>query len=519
MTAFRYTTTSVLCLGLMGLATVASGEDWPMWGKDATRNMAAPNEKNLATDFYPGDFIGASDEIDESTTKNIKWIAKLGSQSYGNVTVKDGRVFVGTNNDTPRQEKYQGDRSVIYCLDEATGDLHWELNFPKLGTGKVSDWEFLGICSSPTVVGDKLYFVSNLCEVVCADVNGMANGNDGPFTDEAALMGWKGDPIPQGEKDGDILWRMNMIDECGVFPHNITSSSVLVVDDLVWASTSNGVDYGHVSTPAPFAPSLVQLDKQTGELRAEEASGLSEQIFHCNWSSPAWLDTGDTKLCIFGGPDGWVYGFRAEPKQDEEGFDVLAEAFRFDANLPEYRIGRNGKPNRYATVGGPSEVIATPVVYKGRVYVPIGQDPEHGEGVGNLVCFDPTKTGDITESGKIWNYNLINRSVSTPSIVDDLVYVADFSGFVYCLDANTGELYWKHDTMSHIWGSTLVADGKVYVGNEDGYLTILRASKEKELIGEINMMSQIYSSPVAANGVLYVQTHTHLFAVKEEATP
>ena len=97
----------------------------------------------------------------------------------------------------------------------------------------------------------------------------MANGNDG-FQGEAALMGWKGDPIPQGDKDGDIIWRMNMIDECGVFPHNITSSSVLVVDDMVWASTSNGVDYGHVTTPGPFAPSLIMVDKQTGELRARK---------------------------------------------------------------------------------------------------------------------------------------------------------------------------------------------------------------------------------------------------------
>ena len=170
---------------------------------------------------------------------------------------------------------------------------------------------------------------------------------------------------------------------------------------------------------------------------------------------------------------------------------------------------------RYATANGPSEIIATPVVYKDRVYVPIGQDPEHGEGAGNLVCIDTSKTGDTTKTAEVWSFKEINRSLSTPSIVDDLVYVADYSGFVYCLDADTGELYWKYDTMSHIWGSTLVADGKVFIGNEDGYLTILKAGKEKELITEIDMMSPIYSSPVAANGVLYVQTHTHLFALKD----
>ena len=502
-------------LALAALAPACVAQDWPMWGRTPARNMSTQGGPDLTIDFFPGEFIGVSDEIDASTVRNVIWIAKLGSQSYGNVTVSDGRVFVGTNNDSPRDPKYKGDRSVILCLDEQTGDLLWQLNFPKLGTGKVSDWEFLGICSSPTVVGDRLYFVSNLCQVVCADVNGMADGNDGPFTDESNLLAGIGQPpVEIGPMDGDIIWTLDMIDACGVFPHNITSSSVVVVGDKVWATTSNGVDYGHVETPAPFAPCLIQVDRETGQLLGEESSGLSQRIFHANWTSPAYLENDDLSLCIFGGPDGWIYGFRPDTNEDDEGFMVFEEAFRFDANPPEYRM-RNGRAVRYATVGGPSEVIGTPVVYNNRVYAVIGQDPEHGEGVGNLVCIDPTQTGDITESGAVWSYGLINRSLSTPAIVDDLLYIADFSGYVYCFDADSGELYWRHDTLSHIWGSTLVANGLVIVGNEDGYLTVLKTGKELEVVAEIDMMSPIYSSPIAANGVLYVQTHTHLFAIKE----
>lgn len=492
----------------------ALAQDWPEWGRSAERNMSAPAGMKLPAQFKPGTLAPGSDEVDTSTAENLKFVVKLGSQSYGNPTVANGRIFLGTNNDSPRDPKYKDDRSVVYCLDEKTGELNWQLNFPKLGTGKVGDWEFLGICSSPTVVGDRIYFVSNLAEVVCADVHGMANGNDGPFTDESTHLARGGAPIPMGPTDGDIIWVYNVAEELGVFPHNIMSSSVAVVGDAVWASTSNGVDYGHVETPSPFAPSLIKLDRNTGELLGEEASGLSQRIFHCNWSSPAYLNTPGAELAIFGGPDGWIYGYRPTPIEDEEGIKVLDEAFRFDANPPEYRV-RNGRPVRYATPPGPSEVIGTPVVYKGRVYATIGQDPEHGEGLGNIVCIDPTKTGDITKSGLIWQDQRINRSVSTPSIVDDLVYVADFSGFIYCYDANTGELYWRHDTLSHIWGSTLVADGRVFVGNEDGFLTVLRAGKQLEVLGEIDMGSPIYSSPIAANGVLYVQSHTHLYAFSE----
>ena len=104
------------------------------------------------------------------------------------------------------------------------------------------------------------------------------------------------------------------------------------------------------------------------------------------------------------------------------------------------------------------------------------------------------------------------RSVSTPSVVDGLVYAADFAGIVYCLDAATGELYWQHDSLSHIWSSTMVADGKVLVGNEDGELIILKAGKEHEELATIEFPDSIYSTAILANDTLYIQTMSHLYA-------
>ncbi|MCP3914988.1 MAG: PQQ-binding-like beta-propeller repeat protein [bacterium] len=496
----------------------AQAGDWPTWGHDMTRNMTS-SQTGLPETFVAGEFIGATDEIDIKTTENIKWIAKLGSQSYGNPTVSNGRVFVGTNNDVPRDERYKGDRCCLYCLDEKSGDLIWQLNVPKLGTGKVSDWEFLGICSSPTVDGDFVYIVTNRCEVMCLDVKGLSDGNQG-FKDEGKYNAGPGKKeMKLKETDADIIWVMNMIDECGVFPHNITSSAVLVAGDKLWVSTSNGVDYGHVETPAPFAPSLILVDKKTGKLLGEEQSGLSERIFHCNWSSPAYLETDKLSLCIFGGPDGWIYAFEPktnEVEEDGEKYNVLVERWRFDANLPHYRVKDDGKLRKYATRDGPSEILGTPVVANGLVYAVIGQDPEHGEGVGNLVCIDPSGKGDVTKTHQVWNYDKIHRSLSTPSVAGGLLYVPDYSGFVYCIDAKTGKEQWVHDTKGHIWSSTLVADGKVYIGNEDGYMTILPAGRKysKDKMVEVDMTSPIYSSTIAANGVLYVGTHTHLFAIE-----
>lgn len=495
----------------------AAPSDWPQWGRDMSRNMVAVDGAGVPDTFRAGEFVGATDEIDVSKTENVKWVAKLGSQSYGNPTISAGRIFLGTNNEGKTDPRFKGDRSVVLCLDEATGKLVWQLNIPKLGTGKISDWEFLGICSSPAVEGDRVYLVTNRCEVACLDADGLADGNDGPFTEEAQYLAGPGQPpIELKETDGDIIWLMNMIDECGVFPHNITSSSVLLAGDQLWVATSNGVDYGHVDTPAPHAPSMIVVDKATGALVAEEASGLSTRIFHSNWSSPAYLKTDALELGIFGGPDGRVYAFAPEPIEGADGYPILREVWRFDCNPPEYRA-KDGQPIKYATRNGPSEVLATPVVVEDRVYALIGQDPEHGEGIGNLVCIDAKGRGDVTATHAKWSYRKINRSLSTLSVADGLLYAADYSGFVYCLDALTGTEYWVHDTKGHIWGSTLVADGKVFVGNEDGYLTILPHGKtydEKKVV-EIDMVSPVYASPVVANGVLYIQTHTHLFAIAE----
>jgi outer membrane protein assembly factor BamB len=493
---------------------VAGAADWPQWGHDSSRNMVS-SETGVATSWDPGKFKGNTEEIDLATTKNVKWVAKLGSQSYGNPTVSDGKVFVGTNNESPRNPAIKGDRGVVMCLDEKSGELLWQLTVPKLGTGKVSDWEFLGICSSPAVEGKRVYLVSNRCEVLCLDVDGLKNGNDGPFQDEGKYMAENGKPpVTPGPTDADIIWRFDMREELGIFPHNITNCGPLIVGDQVVVTTSNGVDWTHTNIPNPRAPALAVLNKNTGELVGEEASGVSAKTLHSNWSSPGFGRVGNQEMILFGGGDGICYAFDPKAKKAADGGAILQEVWKYDCNPPQYRV-KAGKQLKYATYDGPSEVIATPVFYKNRVYVPIGQDPEHGEGLGNLVCIDASKTGDISKTGALWSYDKIHRSVSTPAIADDLVYVADFSGFLHCVDANTGKPYWTFDTKSHIWASTLVVDGKVYVGTEDGDMYIMQAGRVLKQVAKIDMRAPVYSSAVVANGTLYIGTPTHLYAIAE----
>ena len=494
------------------MITPIPAADWPQWGGTSTKNMSS-NEKGLPWHFEAGERKRGTEEIDMATTKDCRFVVKLGSQTYGTPTVGNGKILVGTNNEAPRDPRRVGDRGVVFAIDEKTGEFLWQLVVPKLGAGKVSDWEFLGICSSATIEGDRAYVITNRCQVVCLDLNGMKDGNQG-FDGEAKYMADAGEtPVEPSAIDADIVWVYDMREELGVFPHNIASSSVLIVGDKLFATTSNGVDWTHLNIPSPQAPSLICLNKNTGELIGEEAAGVSKRVLHCSWSSPGYAVIGGTPMVTFGAGDGWCYGFDVATVKDDEGFDVLKEFWRYDCNPAEYRLDENGTPRKYAEdPEGPSEVVGTAVTYKDRVYVCVGQDPEHGPGVGMLSCIDATKRGDITKGGAIWTFKGIERSMSTPSIVDDLLYVCDYAGRVFCLDAIDGKKYWEFDTKGHIWGSTLVADGKVYVANEEGEVYILAAGKELKQLHMAEFPAPIYSSPVAANGVLYIATQSHLYA-------
>lgn len=493
------------------------GGDWPQWGGTPNRNMYSP-ARGLPSEFNPGKMKPGTEDYDLRAAKNTKWVAKLGTQSYGNTTVANGRVYVGTNNEMPRDNRHQGDRSILMCFDERTGELIWQLVVPKLASGRVNDWEYLGLLASPTIEGDRVYVVTSRCEVMCLDAQGLANGNDGPFKDEGQYYVGPGKPkIEPGPQDADILWVYDMMDDLGVFPHNASNCSVLIVGDTVFTCTSNGQDWTHSNIPAPLAPSFIALNKHTGELAGEDDANIGPRIFHGQWSSPSSGVVNGKPLVFFGAGDGVLYAFNPQPVQEDD-VDYLKRVWWFDCNPPEYKM-RDGKPIKYPDAEGPSEINATPVFYKNRVYVTIGQDPEHGEGVGRLVCVDATKTGDITKTGLIWDYRGIYRSMSTVSIdlETGLLFVGDFSGFVHCLDAETGKLHWTYDMKAHMWGSTFVADGKVYVGDEDGDFTVLAATKELKVISEVNLDASVYSTPVVANGVLYVGTQTHLFAFHDAA--
>ena len=526
--------------------------DWPQLGGTPHRNNT-PDGTNIPTEW------------DTKTGKNIKWSAKLGSQTYGNIVVANGKVYVGTNNTAGYLKRYPSkvDLGVLLCFRETDGEFLWQHSSTKLPTGWVHDWPFQGICSAPVVEGERLWFVTNQGKVVCLDAEGFRDGeNDGPFTSEKPD---KPDVHWDEQHEADVVWSFDMMKELGVRQHSMATCAPTIWGDVLFVCTSNGVDENHINIPAPEAPSFMAMDKHTGKVLWTDNSP-GKNIMHGQWSCPVVGVFDGVPQVIFPGGDGWLYGFRTD--RWNEGKPELL--WKFDGNPKDsiYRLG--GRSTR-------NGIIAIPVIYDGLVYLAMGEDPERGEGEGHVWCIDPTKRGDVSpelvvdpdgeivphqrlqataaigliqpkaipnpNSAVVWHYDkhdqngngkadfeeTMHRTLGSPAIKNNILFIADMCGLVHCLNAKTGKPHWTCDLLSTCWTTPLIVGESVYVADEDGDVSIFPLSpdpnkavqnaKDKrsgaihEPLHQINMENAIYTMPVVANNVLYIANKNELFAI------
>jgi outer membrane protein assembly factor BamB len=498
----------LLYSGLLSvLLTFAQAAEQPQWGQASSRNMVS-NERGLPSFFDP------------QSGKNIKWSAELGTETHSSPVIAGGRVYIGTNNGHPRDAKHQGDRGVLLCLDEKSGRLLWQLVVPKREEDIYFDWPQSGLCSPATVEGDRVYIVSNRGEVMCLDVHGMSNGNQG-FQEEGEHMvsaNAAGDSTKYmpGPLDADILWLFNLTTGAGIWSHDAAHSSILIDGDYLYLNTGTGVDNTHKRIRTPEAPSLVVLDKHTGRLVARDNEHIAPNIFHSTWSSPSLGEVNSRRLIFFAAGNGVIYAF--EPVKGAAAAETTYVAvlnrvwqFDFDPTAPKTNVHRFNSNRRE----GPSNFFGMPVFYRNRVYAAGGGDIWWGKSEAWLKCIDPSKTGDITTNGLVWTYALQKHVLATPSISNGLVFIADCGRLFHCVDAESGKVVWTQEVEGEVWASALVADGKVFLGTRGGKFYIFAANRDKQLLEAIDMGSPISSTCTAANGVLYVATMTRLYAVEQ----
>jgi beta-lactamase regulating signal transducer with metallopeptidase domain/outer membrane protein assembly factor BamB len=515
------------------VAAQSASDQWLQWGGSPARNNVS-SVQGLPTQWKRND-------------QHTRWSIPLGSQTYSSPVIAAGKVLIGTNNGAGRDPAIPAteDRSCLQCFDEATGALLWQYASAKLPAGRLQDWPLIGLCSTPCVVDDRIWVVTNRCEVLCLDLNGFGDGeNDGPYCDEPN----------SGKQAADIVWRFDMLAQLGVTPHHQSCSSPTVAGGLVLLNTGfspAGRDPKTVPAGPASPPSFLALDIKTGQVvwsRATPAEMLPPH--ECFGSSPAVGVIAGTAQAIFAHGDGWVYAFDFERLRKGE----TAELWRFDANpkTAVRQLGHKGRRNA---------ILAPPVVADNHVYIVTGQNPEHGEGEADLWCVDATRRGDLSAeqvfhstrpeaplpprpdvacdpargevtrknpgSGVIWHFSqrdlsgdgkiefseTLHRTLAAPVIHQGCVFVADAAGILFCFEQSSGRLLWSDDLFSAVWGTPLVADGKLFVVTEQGEVRVYLAGPRRDRLAVNAMEEAMYGTPAAANGTLFIASSKHLTAV------
>lgn len=531
----------LVLLSLAAGPVPASGGDWPQWCGRDDRNMAS-DEKGLP-DHFEG---GRGGTEDGNGLRNVKWVARLGDRSFvfGSPVVAAGKVFIGGG-----IEKNDKKDARLWCFRESDGALLWQMRSP-FWPKRVN--RSFGICSTPTVDGDRVYLLDHMGNVLCLDANGLAGRPASPedlemiatdrqckqfdlAPDGRRLLEWTaGEPGVAAANDAHLLWRFDMEREVNCWPFNAQSAAIIVHGDFLYVATCSvlsgyeeaGSKYWIDEWKKKFgqstydSPSLIVLDKRTGKLLARDREGIFERTFHGAHASPALGTVNGKELLFYGGGDGTCYAFDPAFEAGADGKPgTLKLVWKFDCLSPAtYGPDYTGQRLKQA------EVMASPVVYNNRIYVSVGNDLTRSgseAGPGRLLCLDAAKTGDITATGKIWSFDTIRSTSSTVAIADGLLYTADARGYVYCLDADSGKLHWRAGDPnekyvgSMVWSSPLLAGDKVFVTAKTKGLAVFAAGKDKKFLGLSRAYGDMAASPAAANGVLYVATDKYLYALEE----
>jgi outer membrane protein assembly factor BamB len=150
--------------------------------------------------------------------------------------------------------------------------------------------------------------------------------------------------------------------------------------------------------------------------------------------------------------------------------------------------------------------IASAVVFDGVIYAPTRVKP--------LIAFRAGGHGDISESHKLWSFQN-GPDVPTPVTDGKYFYSVGDKGILWCLDAKTGQEIWGGQRIKPaIYSSSpVLADGKIYIGNEEGLTTVIEAGTKFEVLAENDLNDYMLSSPAISDGHIYLRTAQFLYSI------
>jgi len=299
-----------------------------------------------------------------------------------------------------------------------------------------------------------------------------------PVTDGTRVYAMTGTGILKGfDFKGNVLWSRDIQADYGRFGLNWGyASSPLLHEDALFVQVLHGMKTNDPSY-------VLRIDKMTGKTvwkveRPTDAISESPDAY----TTPAVIQVGTATEIVVSGGD-IVTGH--DPASGKELWRL--EGLN-PSNDPNYRI------------------VASPVVSAGLIIAPSRQNP--------IVAIRPGGRGDVTQSHKAWQFP---RGPDVPSPVSDgtHVFIVNDNGVVYALNVKTGAVVWgpsrlKAGTYS---ASPILAEGRVYVTNEDGLTSVFAAAPAFQVLAENSLNDYTLSSPAVSEGQIFIRTAKHLFAI------
>jgi outer membrane protein assembly factor BamB len=304
-----------------------------------------------------------------------------------------------------------------------------------------------------------------------------------PVTDGKSVYVMTGTGVLKGfDFSGKELWSRDVQKDYGQFGLNWGyASSPLLYEDALFVQVLHGM-----KTDDPSY--VMRIDKNTGKtLWKVERPTPAIKESPDSYTTPALLRYDNKIEIVITGGD-IVTGH--DPVTGKE---LWRAGGLNPENHPFYRI------------------VASPIVFDNIIYAPTRVKP--------LLAIKAGGRGDITETHRLWAFPN-GPDVPTPVTDGKYFYVVDDRGVAWCLDAKTGQAIWgpqriKSGTYS---SSPVLADGKIYITNEDGLTTVLRAGPKFEVMAENDLNDYCLSSPAISDGQIFIRTAQHLYCIGKRAS-
>jgi outer membrane protein assembly factor BamB len=281
--------------------------------------------------------------------------------------------------------------------------------------------------------------------------------------------------------DGKELWNRDIQKDYGRFGLNWGyGSSPLLVGDALYVQVLHGM-----RTDDPSY--LLRIDGASGRTlwrveRPTQARFESPDAY----TTPALLKYGTTSEIVITGADAVTGHDPATGK----------ELWRANGLNP-------GNDGSY-------RIVASPVVVGELIVAPSRERP--------MLAIKAGGRGDVTRSHVLWSFNY-GPDVPTPVTDGTYVYVVNDRGIMWCLDAKTGkEIYGRQRLRSATYsGSLVLGDGKIYVTNEDGLTSVVKAGPMFQVLAENDFDDYTLSSPAISEGQIFIRTAGHLYCIGRRA--